>query len=309
MYLKHTLFLGGLVVMLCSFAQLQTIPTTPEALGKILFFDPILSSNKNISCASCHKPSLAFADSVEFSTGVNGLSKRNTPSVMNMSQRSILFWDGRANTLENQSWFPIQDAIEMNLSKKEAVGRLRANTNYVALFKQVFNAMPTAKNIAQALAAYERTLESTGAPFDAYMQGNATAINEAAKRGHKLFVGKAKCFDCHFGPDFTADDFKNIGLYNGTTLTDKGRYNITKNEKDIGKFKVPGLRNVALTAPYMHNGMFPNLLAVVNYYNNPTNVVHNPIGTDVILTQPLNLSEQECEDLVAFMNTLTDTKK
>jgi cytochrome c peroxidase len=309
MYLKHTLFLGLLAVILCSFAQLQTIPITPETLGKTLFFDPILSSNKTISCASCHKPSLAFADSVAFSTGVNGLSKRNTPSVMNMSQRSALFWDGRANTLENQSWFPIQDATEMNLSKKEAIARLRKSEKYVLMFKQVYNALPTAKNIAQALAAYERTLESTGAPFDAYMQGNATVISDAAKRGHKLFVGKAKCFDCHFGPDFTVDDFKNIGLYNGTTLADKGRYNSTKNEKDIGKFKVPGLRNVALTAPYMHNGMFPNLRAVVDYYNNPTTVVRNAIGTDVILTQPLNLSNQECEDLVAFMNTLTDIKK
>ncbi|MBC7413187.1 MAG: cytochrome-c peroxidase [Bacteroidia bacterium] len=309
MYLKHILFCGLTAVMLCSFAQLQTTIITPEALGKILFFDPILSGNKTISCASCHNPNLAFADSVAFSIGVNGFSKRNTPSVMNMSQRTALFWDGRAATLENQSWFPIQDSTEMNLSKKEAVFRLRASTNYTQLFKQVYNTLPTAKNIAQALAAYERTLESTGSPFDAYMRGNATAVSDAAIRGHKLFVGKAKCFDCHFGPDFTIDDFKNIGLYNGTTLTDKGRYNITKNKKDIGKFKVPGLRNVSLTGPYMHNGMFANLRAVVNYYNNPTQIVHSAIGTDDILAQPLNLSNQECEDLVAFMNTLTDIKK
>lgn len=308
---QKQILIGVVTIALYSFTQFKVISAvTEEELGKQLFFDKLLSLDQSISCASCHNPSLAFADSVAFSKGVNGtLAKRNTPSVMNVSMRPYLFWDGRASSLENQSWFPIQDANEMNLSKKQAIARLRASSIYPQLFKQVYTSLPNAKNIAQALAAYERSLESTGAPFDAYMRGDTAAITLEAKRGHKIFMGKGKCFDCHFSPDFTGDEFKNIGLYNGTTLTDKGRYTITHNPKDIGKFKVPGLRNVALTMPYMHNGIFASLRDVVNYYNNPTQVVTNAIGTDVVLTAPLQLTPQECDDLVAFMITLTDYKK
>ncbi len=308
---QKQLLLAVISSVLYSFTQFKVNSVVKEEeLGKKLFFDKILSLDKSISCASCHNPNLAFADSVAFSTGVNGtLGKRNVPSVMNVSMRPYLFWDGRASSLENQSWFPIQDANEMNLSKKQAIARLRASSTYIQLFKQVYATPPNAKNIAQALAAYERTLESIGAPFDAYMRGDTTAIPPQAKRGHVVFMGKGKCFDCHFSPDFTGDEFKNIGLYNATTLTDKGRYTITRHTTDIGKFKVPGLRNVALTAPYMHNGMFANLRDVVNYYNNPTQVVSNAIGTDAALATPLQLTPQECEDLVAFLQSLSDYKK
>ncbi len=301
------------LLLIASFC-IVTISLTKQSetnitIGKRLFFDPILSSNKKISCGSCHKPEFAFADTVALSDGVDGKTARNTPSVNNMSARPYLFWDGRAATLEAQAWFPIEDKHEMNLPRAEAIKRLNASAEYIALFKKVYHAKPNEKNIANALASYQRTLETSGSVFDKYINGETETLDETVSNGRKLFIGKGKCFDCHFSPDFTGDEFKNIGLYNGLDLNDKGRFNISKNTDDIGKFKVPGLRNVSNTAPYMHNGMFSNLEQVVEFYNNPNLVVNNSIGRDSILSQPLNLTETEKKELVAFLNALTDPKK
>ena len=132
-------------------------------------------------------------------------------------------------------------------------------------------------------------------------------ISESAKRGHQLFVGqKAKCFDCHFGPDFTGDEFRNIGLYDGGRDNDKGRYNVTQDENDLGKFKVPGLRNVAVTAPYMHDGSFKTLREVLEFYNDPYKFVEHPINIDTLMIEPLGLTDQELTDLENFLLTLTD---
>lgn len=283
--------------------------TTKAALGKKLFAEKILSQDSTVSCASCHKPQYAFADTNALSIGIGGkLTKRNTPSVLNMKNRPYFFWDGRAASLEEQALMPIQNPDEMNLTVEEAVQRLNASPVYKKLFLKIFKQTPNAKNLGAAFAAYERTLETVDSKFDDW-SNNLKNLTPQEERGRQLFVGdKAKCFDCHRMEDFTTDDFRNIGLYNEKELNDAGLYNITKKEADKGKFKTPGLRNIAVTAPYMHNGMFKTLEEVVDYYNNPTQFVKGGINTDELLQQPLGLTSKEKKDLVAFLKTLTDKK-
>ncbi|MFM6925110.1 MAG: cytochrome-c peroxidase [Ferruginibacter sp.] len=282
---------------------------TKAGLGKKLFSEKILSKDSSISCASCHKPQFAFADTVAFSIGIQGkLTKRNTPSVLNMKNRPYYFWDGRASTLEDQSLMPIQNPDEMGLPIEEAVKRLNQSKEYRQLFQKIFNQKPDAKNLAAAFSAYEKTLETVDSKFDDW-SNSIKNLSASEERGRELFVGdKAKCFDCHRMEDFTTDDFKNIGLYDGKDLNDAGLFHITNKESDKGKFKTPGLRNVAVTAPYMHNGMFKTLEEVVEYYNNPQKFVADAINIDDALKSPLNLNEKEKKDLVNFLKTLTDKK-
>lgn len=282
---------------------------TKAALGEKLFSEKILSRDSSVSCASCHKPRFAFADTVAFSVGIGGkLTKRNTPSVLNMKNRPYYFWDGRAASLEEQCLMPIQNPDEMGLPIEEAVKRLNHSKEYRLLFQKIFGQNPDAKNLAAAFAAFEKTLETVDSRFDDWSNNlkNLTAQEES---GRQLFIGnKAKCFDCHREEDFTTDEFKNIGLYNGKELNDAGLFNLTNKEADKGKFKTPGLRNIAVTAPYMHNGMFKTLEEVVEYYNDPKKIVSNPVNIDDVLKTPLNLAEKEKKDLVAFLKTLTDKK-
>ncbi len=276
-------------------------------IGKMLFNDKILSNKQTISCASCHKADFAFSDTVAFSIGDEGrLGKRNAPGITNQTERSFFFYDGRASSLEEQVVFPITDPLEMNLPIEKAVLRLNANEKYVDLFLKIYKERPNAQNLGKALAAFERTLETSNSAWDKYAKGDKKAVNAAVLRGRKIFNTKGKCFDCHSGTDFTNDEFRNIGLYNGNELNDKGRSDFTKRNEDVGKFKVPGLRNVGVTAPYMHNGMFKSLKEVLAYYNNPTTFVSGSIDTDSLLTEPLNLSPAEIEDLESFLNALTD---
>lgn len=295
---------------LCSFVtDNNTAITTKAALGKKLFNEKLLSKDSSVSCASCHIPSFAFADTVAFSTGIYGkLTKRNTPSVLNMKNRPYYFWDGRAGSLEEQSLMPIANPDEMGLPVEEAVQRLNQSKEYQALFFKIFKQAPTAKNLAAAFSAYEKTLETVDSKFDDW-SNSLKKLTASEERGRQLFIGdKAKCFDCHSMEDFTDDNFKNIGLYNGADLNDAGLYSITNKESDKGKFKTPGLRNIAVTAPYMHNGMFKTLEEVIDYYNDPTKIVTGAINIDERLQKPLGLSEREKKDLVAFLKTLTDRK-
>jgi len=273
----------------------------------MLFNEKILSLDSSVSCASCHKPEYAFADTVAFSKGIHEKpTARNTPSVLNMKERPYYFWDGRASSLEAQSLLPIANPDEMGLPIKDAVYRLNHNRLYRGLFYRVFKRAPSAENLSSALAAYEQTLETVNSKFDEVSNGKGK-LTAAEERGRKLFIGpKAKCFDCHTGPDFTGDDFKSIGLLNEEYFKDSGRYAITKKQKDLGLFKVPGLRNVAVTAPYMHNGMFASLEQVLAYYNNPSAFFTYPLNMDPELKKPLNLSKQEQSDIIAFLKTLTD---
>ncbi len=282
---------------------------TKAALGKKLFSEKILSKDSSVSCASCHKPTYAFADTVAFSAGIGGkLTKRNTPSVLNMKNRPYYFWDGRAGSLEEQSLMPIQNPDEMGLPIHEAVERLNNNREYVSLFLKIFKQRPGKENLSAAFAAYEKTLETTDSKFDDWSNGLGK-LSPEEEAGRKLFISdKAKCFDCHSREDFTDDGFKNIGLFDGKDLNDSGHYNFKKEIKYMGKFKTPGLRNVAVTAPYMHNGMFKTLEEVVNYYNDPGKIVPNSINRDPDIGKPLGLTEKEKRSLVAFLKTLTDKK-
>ena len=299
--------LAGLVLQ-SGFQPKKNPAITKAALGKALFFDPILSGDSSVSCASCHKPEFAFADTMAFSLGVSGKkTRRNTPSVLNMANRDLLFWDGRAQTLEDQALFPIQDHDEMNLEIPLAIKRLKRAKRYKTWFLEAFGRGADKKALSEAIASYEATLETSESRFDLYIR-NELEISADEKAGQKLFVGKAKCFDCHFSPDFTGDEFKNIGLFDGKTYSDSGRYRITHKPEDLGKFKVPGLRNVAITAPYMHDGSMKTLRQVIDYYNNPLAVVPKAINTDSTFAKGLNLSEVEKDHLEKFLNALTDKR-
>lgn len=286
----------------------KKMPKTTEELGEKLFFDPILSRDSSISCASCHKPEFSFADNIALSPGVEGrLGNRNTPSAMNMASRNSFFLDGRAETLEEQALGPIANSVEMDLPIDKAIERLKTNAFYNKAFKKFFKAGVTPKTLGKAIADFERTLEGGSTPFDRWANGEKDAISESAKRGHKVFLEKAKCFDCHRGPDFTSDDFRNIGLYNGKEYNDAGRFNVTRDSSDLGKFKVPGLRNIAFTAPYMHDGSLKTLREVIDYYDNPSNFVKGSINTDTLII-PLGLTERDKQDLEAFLLTLSEQK-
>lgn len=301
-----TFILTFIISGFCFIQHIEQVNNKAE-LGKMLFSEKILSKDSSISCASCHKPEFAFADTSAFSTGVGGkLTRRNTPSVLNMKNRPYYFWDGRAANLEMQALMPIQNPGEMALPISEAIERLNTSAEYSYLFKKIFKQKPDTKNLAAAFAAYERTLETVDSKFDDWSNG-LKKLSAQEERGRQIFLGsKAKCFDCHFMEDFTDDSFKNIGLYNGEELHDIGRFVITEKETDLGKFKTPGLRNVAVTAPYMHNGMFKTLEEVVEYYNDPSKVVKNAINIDPALKKPLNLFPNEKAELVAFLKSLTD---
>ncbi len=284
---------------------------TREALGEAIFFDPILSRDSSVSCASCHKPEFAFADNVPLSKGIHGRSgERNTPTVMNQRDRNFYFWDGRAETLGDQAFGPMENPNEMDLPITLIVRRLLESEKYRKAFYNVYGRKPDRQLLGDALSAYEGSLETSNSPFDKYMkQDDTTLFSESAKRGLNIFNTKGRCFDCHFGVDFTGNDaFKNIGLYNAKNLNDKGRFNISGNPKDLGSFKTPGLRNVAQTAPYMHNGMFKTLRQVIDYYNDPDKVVNDPINRDTILQRPLGLTDREKTDLENFLLSLTDER-
>lgn len=292
----------------CLAALSDNEPADKAALGKLLFFDAMLSKDHTLSCASCHKPAFAFADTTATSRGVGGaMGKRNTPSAMNVRLQHSFFWDGRAGSLEEQALAPIENPAEMNLPVDEAVKRLRQSKTYTAYFQKIFNSEPTPEALAQALAAFERTLETSDSPFDEWkFSGKADAVSDAVKRGFVLFNTKGKCSRCHFGADFTSNEFRNIGLFDGKKLKDSGRAAVTKKAEDLGRFKIGSLRNVAVTAPYMHNGMFKTLKEVIWFYNNPRKAVPGAKNIDSLLQKPLGLTREESKDLEAFLTALTD---
>jgi cytochrome c peroxidase len=239
--------------------------------------------------------------------GVRGV--RNTPSAMNVSLQKIFFWDGRAKTLEEQALAPIKNPDEMNLPIDQALRRLKLSHKYSDYFKKIFNSEPTASTLAEALASFERTLETSDSPFDIWkFYDDSNAVANSVKRGFTIFNTKGKCSQCHFGSNFTQDEFRNIGLFNGLNLNDSGRIIISRKKEDIGRFKTAGLRNVAITAPYMHNGMFKSLKEVIDFYNEPDKVVPNSINRDSLLAKPLGLSQEEKNDLEAFLISLTDKR-
>ena len=270
------------------------------ALGSKLFFDPLLSSNRRVSCSSCHDPRRGFADSIALSRGATERTgHRNVPAILNRAWGTTFFWDGRATSLEDQVLQPIQDSLEMNLPIDRLVSRLTADRAYTAAFAATFPDGVTRMNIARALASYVRTIRSGDSPVDRYEAGDTTAIGADAKRGMALFRGKANCSACHVGPSLTDEDFHNTGI--ALASGDAGRYAVTSREPDRGAFKTPSLREVARTGPYMHDGSIATLEDVVEFYDRGGRP--NPRLDREI--HALGLSTDEKRDVLAFLRTLT----
>ncbi|KIQ55595.1 cytochrome-c peroxidase [Meiothermus taiwanensis] len=281
-------------------------PQTPAkvALGRKLFYDTRLSKDNTIACASCHKPEFAFSDGGKaVSTGIFGRKgSRNAPTLTNVGFRRHLFWEGRSPRLELQAVGPLTAHDEMGLEPEELAQRLQAIPEYAQAFREVFGEPPSLRAVTYAIAAFERTLVSYNSPFDRYQAGDDQALSPAALRGMELFFSeKGDCFHCHVGPDFTDDEPRNTALY--TVYKDIGLARATGRDEDVGKFKTPTLRNVALTAPYMHDGSIRTLREVVQHYNRGG---EPNLNADVLI-RPLGLTEQEVDDLVAFLEALTDT--
>ncbi len=300
------------------------------ALGKSLYFDKRLSADNTVACSTCHDPALGFADGKKVAVGIkNQKGTRNSPTVLNAVFNEFQFWDGRAPSLEEQSKQPLINPVEMGLPSHDAVvAKVKGIPEYVKAFQGVFGGEVTIDRLAQAIAAYERTLLSGNSPFDRFQAGGP--LPDAAKRGWVVFQNKGRCITCHAfnstSPFFTDNKFHNIGVamnaksfaalarraaaLNSSNLSslahdpayaELGRFLVTRQPKDIGAFKTPGLRNVALTAPYMHDGSQATLQDVVEFYNKGGEPNPNLDGGIV----PLNMTPQEKSDLVEFLKSLT----
>jgi cytochrome c peroxidase len=286
-------------------------PYTPEKaeLGWLLFFDKRVSSDGSVSCASCHSPEFAFTDGQPVSTGIRGQKGgRSAPSVINRGYGLLQFWDGRASSLEDQAKGPIANPIEMTAEKDAAkahtacVDCLRSIKEYRQRFKKVFGTEDfTIEHIAQAIATFERSVLSGNSAFDKFKAGDKKALSESQHRGMNIFFSNnARCDSCHDGSAFTTNQFANIGIGMDKLSPDLGRYNVTKVEEHKGAFKTPGLREVAHTAPYMHDGSLKTLEEVVEHYDKG-GIKNQWLHQDI---RPLKLSKQDKTDLVAFLHAL-----
>jgi cytochrome c peroxidase len=271
-------------------------------LGRMLFFDPRLSSSGRISCASCHKPEFAFADNQRFSAGIGGeLGTRNAPSLINRAYGQSQFWDGRALTLEEQADGPINNVFEMGSDPRHVVEVLNRIPGYMPLFAAAFeSAEINYDRVLKAIATFERTILSGNSPWDRYQAGDAGALSPQAKDGMSIFFGKGKCAECHSGFNFTNEQYANLGVGVDRAPLDEGRSAITRNIQDFGKFKVPTLREAARTAPYMHDGRVKALENLTAFYN--TSTLRNTNRDPRI--KALMLSPEELKQLQAFLESL-----
>jgi cytochrome c peroxidase len=317
-------------------------PQTPEkiSLGQKLFFERRLSVDGTVSCSTCHDPQLAFTDRKPVSIGIKGrVGQRNAPTIQNALYNKTQFWDGRVNTLEEQAANPIVNAFEMGHPNLDAaVAQIASVEEYQQAFQRVFGRPLNGPDLLRAIASYERTQLSFDSPFDRFIAGDNNAIDASAKRGWELFNTQARCNKCHALTDtqrdvtvFTDNDFHNIGIgiirhdvvalarkaerlikSGDTTAIDRaaiqtdmsalGRFLITKKEKDIASFKTPDIRNVLLTAPYFHDGSQETLWDVIDHYNKGDGLQNPYLDEDI---QPLALTENDIDDLVAFLVSLT----
>ena len=288
-------------------------------LGRMLFYDANLSVNASISCASCHKQTLAFSDNVQFSSGFeNRLTVRNSLPIqnlvsMNFSDSIRLFWDGRENHLSTMVLKPILNHVEMGMgTENDIVNRVR-NLSYYKPFldKIISNGIITPQLISTALTTFVSSITSSGSRFFK-SQNNQAQLTALEQQGQQLFFSKYNCNACHHTEELNfyntnPGGFENIGLE--TNSVDKGRYNVTGNPNDIGKFKIPSLLNIALTAPYMHDGRFTSLDQVLEHYSH--NIADNPTLSNALRDEDgkpirMNISDQEKTAIIAFLNTLTD---
>lgn len=272
-------------------------------LGERLFNDPILSRDTSVSCSSCHDL-LTLTDNLIKSIGIEGrTAMRNAPSLFNVGYEKTLFRDGGSPNLEIQVLTPIQDENEMDLKISEVLDRLNTNEEYIKLFREAFGCDKiTSLELGQAIASFERTLISAGSPWDLHQNGNDKYWNEKAEKGWQLFSSdRLKCTECHSGFNFTNGSVQNNGLY--AEYEDPGRYRVTHDSADLAMFKVPSLRNVAFTGPYMHDGSIETLEEIVDHY--AAGGKHHPHQSELITG--FNLSQEERLNLLSFLYSLTDT--
>lgn len=279
-------------------------PYTPEKreLGRLLYYDKRLSADGTVACATCHDPKFSFTDGKPVSDGIRGQKGgRSAPTVFNRANSLAQFWDGRAKSLEEQAGGPMQNPIEMGNTHTAVVDTLKKIPGYRALFLKVYGSEDiTIDHVTKAIATYERTVLSGNSPYDRYKAGNKAALNASQVRGFNVYFNKAKCDQCHEGVNLTANSYHNIGVGMDKPNPDEGRFAVTKNASDWGAFKTPTLREIARTAPYMHDGSLKTLEEVVDYYNKGGNPNKN---LDERM-KPLNLTDQEKKDLVEFMKAL-----
>jgi len=288
-----------------------------HALGRLLFFDPRLSTSEQISCSSCHAPDLNWTDGRRTSVGHNhSYHSRNTPSLENVWANKSYFWDGRANTIEEQSRQSISSPIEMHQDPEKLPGKIKKIKGYAPYFEAAYGKKSiNTQNILHAIAIYVQTIQSRKSDFDFFLEGQKDRLTDEQVLGLHLFRTKARCINCHNGPFFTDNNFHNVGitLYGKENREDLGRYNITKNPEDVGKFKTPGLRNVIRSRPWFHNGIFDNIGGLINLYSmgmvqpKPTKAQENdPLFPK---TSPhikrLNLTLEERNAIIAFLNAIT----
>jgi len=296
---------------------------TPEKieLGKKLFFDRRLSGDGTMSCATCHDPERAFTDGLELSLSYPTTKNwRNSPTLINVAFQKYLFHDGRARSLEEQALFPMMSAFEMNRNLDFVEEVLRSVPEYVEAFQKIFNGEVTRERMAMAIAAYERTLVSKNSPLDRHLKGDKAALSDEARRGMEIFTGKGRCSECHFGVSLSDDRFHALNVPENpeqqtdpriaatrrfvakvyryedfrNLMEDPGRYLITKDKKDWKAFRTPTLRDIARTAPYMHNGIFQTLDEVIEFLNKGGGAGNSAL-------RPLGLSAREKSDLKAFL--------
>ena len=301
-------------------------PMTPEKieLGKKLFFDRRLSGDGTMSCAVCHNPDTGYSDGLAISLSYPTTKNwRNSPTLINIGYNSIFFMDGRAKTLEEQSLFPIMSNFEMNQNLDFLEEELKEVPEYVETFRKVFGGEINRERIAMAIAAFQRTIISKGAPVDGYLKGDSNALTQEQKKGYEIFTGKGRCVKCHNGPNLTDNRFYNLGVPEDEEVTndprvavtrrftakvsgykayrtlneDPGRYLVTKDRKDWKAFKTPTLREIALTGPYMHNGIFDTIDEVIEFFDKGGG--HDQNRTPEL--KALKLNDDEKAALKAFL--------
>ena len=284
-------------------------PLTPAKvkLGRKLFFDPILSSDGTVSCASCHQPEYGFASPEPMAIGLRGeKTKRNAPSLINRAYGKHFFWDGRSATLEQQAMGPLSNPSELGGDLKKVLSSLTASEKYVAMFEDAFGADSVSiENVTKAIASFERTLIRGNSGVDQFRSAKYEALNREARQGMWIFESRGGCWKCHSGPNFTDEAFHNTGVSFGQKDRDTGRFQFTGKEVDRFRFKTPSLRDVERTAPYMHDGSMKTLEEVVEFYSKGGSRGDSALDEKML---PINLTDEEKVFLVEFLKALNSNQ-
>lgn len=272
------------------------------ALGRRLFFDPLLSVDGSVACASCHDPKKGFADDRPVSRGVHGRTTlRNAPTLYNRGFGAHFMWDGQVQTLEEQVLLPIVNELEMGMTLDGALARLAEHAEYPALFAAAFGAAPDERSLAHALAAFVRRVLYADSPVDRFRAGEFAALDADERSGLWFYESRGRCWKCHPGPLFTDEEFHATGVGAHDGVPRDGRFAVTHDEADRGRFKTPTLRGLVETAPYMHDGSFATLEEVVEFYARGGNP-HSHLDPDLA---PLEMSAADAHNLVAFLRALS----